>query len=73
MPGSMLRSAYLAAYGNEEAENALSFDKQEELLHERHAQIQKKKEFHNQQKEAEKFHLGDSVMVYPDKKNRHCL
>ncbi len=68
MPGSMLRSAYLAAYGNEQAKTSLSFDKQEELLHEKHAQIQKKKEIHNKQTQADKFHLGDSVMVYPDKK-----
>lgn len=68
MPGNMLRRAALAAYGEENADAPVFHQGPQELSRERGPRIQKKKTFHNRQTEAEKFSLGDSVMVYPDKK-----
>lgn len=73
MPGSMLKRAALAAYGEaahtdpgwEEKE---MYENNQELIHEKGIHIQKRKRVKNHQEEAGKFQLGDSVMVYPDKK-----
>lgn len=73
MPGSMLKRAALAAYG-EAAHTDPGWEKKEmyennqELIHEKGIHIQKRKRVKNHQEEAGKFQLGDSVMVYPDKK-----
>ena len=67
MPENMLRIAAKAAYGTEiRSESAkaaeMAFEK------ETSPRIQKKKDTKKKQKRAEKFKIGDSVMVYPDKK-----
>lgn len=67
MPNGMLRNASMAAYGTEELE-FLDLSKEEEVHHESAPIIHKKKEKKNQQNITEKFNLGDSVMVLPDKK-----
>lgn len=67
MPGNMLQCASEAAYGT--AERIMpDIDVSEEIQHERVAGIKKKKEPKTEKNLAEKFHRGDSVMVYPDKK-----
>lgn len=64
----MLRSAISAAYG-EEAVGAYHFQKEDTVIEKkagnRTVKIKKTK---NQTKLTEKFRLGDSVMIYPDKK-----
>lgn len=67
MPGSMLKCASEAAYG-ENTQEFLEVDAAEALVQERTAGVKKKKILKNNQKQAEVFQLGDSVMVYPDKK-----
>lgn len=73
MPASMLRRAAKEAYGKEELEVSLQamFDDnetfgQEELQKETAPHIVRKKE--KAAKQEIPFRLGDSVMVYPDKK-----
>jgi dsDNA-specific endonuclease/ATPase MutS2 len=66
MPGGMLRNASMAAYGKEELE-FLDLSK-EEVRRESAPIIYKIREKKNQQNITEKFNLGDSVMVLPDKK-----
>jgi len=66
MPGTMLRNAVNAAYGEQGKD--MFVEGEQELHHERGKRIQKRKEFHKDKKLTEKFHLGDSVMVFPDKK-----
>lgn len=68
MPETMLNRASLAAYGEELPEDFGFTDKNKELVHEKNASIQKKKVVKNKQERADQFQLGDSVMVYPDKK-----
>ena len=77
MPVRMLRRAAKEAYGQSK-----DIDKQKDLAHEEDEaaegaddirkeyvpKIQKKKVKVNNQTEADKYVLGDSVMVYPDKK-----
>lgn len=68
MPDSMLKIAVKEAYGDRVPADLL-FDNQKEVLKKEPIQsIRKKKKFSNNQTEAKKFNLGDSVMVYPDKK-----
>lgn len=71
MPDFMLKCAQIAAYGQD------SFDLEEtnnqnkinlQLKKEPTPTIQKKKQSKKEQKKAMKFKLGDSVIVYPDKK-----
>ena len=71
MPDFMLKCAQIAAYGQD------SFDLEEtnnqnkinlQLKKEPTPTIQKKKQSKKEQKNAMKFKLGDSVIVYPDKK-----
>lgn len=66
MPGAMLRNAAKAAYGEERQYKFAGKD--EELKREKGRKIQKRKTVQNNQKEARAFQLGDSVMVFPDKK-----
>lgn len=67
MPGNMLQCASEAAYGTAE-KTILDIDASEGLEHEKVAGIKKKKEPKTEKNLVEKFHRGDSVMVYPDKK-----
>lgn len=65
MPAKMLKAAAKAAYGDE---NAYSFTTDKVLEHEKGKRIQKRKAVTSQQTLARAFQLGDSVMVFPDKK-----
>lgn len=65
MPEGMLRRAAKAAYGTA-PEDILSGSSQE-LARTGSVRLQKKKQVHRQT-EAEKYRLGDSVMVLPEKK-----
>lgn len=68
MPADMLQCAVKAAYG-EESISGLDLKKLEkEIKKENISRIQKRKQNIHKQKSAMEFHLGDSVMVYPDKK-----
>lgn len=67
MPGSMLLCANRAAYGTDDM-GQLEVDTTEELRHERVGKLQKEKNPVKKQVRASQFELGDSVLVYPDKK-----
>lgn len=67
MPNGMLRRASMAAYGTEELE-FLDLSIEEEVQHESAPYIYKKKDKKDQDNIKQKFNLGDSVMVFPDKK-----
>ena len=74
MPEGMLRTAMLTAYGNEELpENLMNVISAKQLQKEKHSRIQKVKGKKSGVKKGRDFQLGDSVMVYPDKKNRNRL
>ncbi len=67
MPLGMLQTAATAAYG--EVADWLLEDMQESKLKKTHVpRLQKIKQTNKQQTKALMFQLGDSVMVYPDKK-----
>lgn len=67
MTSSMLKAASFAAYGTEDIEFLdLSAENKEQKRHTKG--IQRKKETKVLEQQKEKFKLGDSVMVYPDKK-----
>lgn len=73
MPASMLRRAQIAAYGAAALEEPVQNGAvEDELVHEKVQKIRKQKqeraEAGTRQKRAMSFHLGDSVMVYPEKK-----
>ncbi|MGN0429191.1 MAG: DNA mismatch repair protein MutS [Acetatifactor sp.] len=68
MPNEMLRVAIAAAYGEDAVENYV-FQKPETSLGKRNGnRIAKHKTVKAQTGLKEKYHIGDSVMVYPDKK-----
>lgn len=68
MPNEMLRVAIRAAYG-EDAVESYVFQKDETSLQKEHGtKIQKAKVRKNQTDLSIKYKIGDSVMVYPDKK-----
>lgn len=68
MPNEMLRVAITAAYGEDAVENYV-FQKPETSLGKRNgSRITKHKTVKAQTGLKEKYHIGDSVMVYPDKK-----
>lgn len=68
MPNEMLRVAIAAAYGEDTVENYV-FQKPETSLGKRNGnRIAKHKTVKAQTGLKEKYHIGDSVMVYPDKK-----
>lgn len=68
MPNEMLRVAIAAAYGEDAVENYV-FQKPETSFEKRNGnRIAKHKRVKAQTGLKEKYHIGDSVMVYPDKK-----
>lgn len=67
MPGHMLETAAKAAYG-ESAANAFSFAKGQELKKNSAPKITKVKKTNVGSKLNTLYNIGDSVMVYPDKK-----
>lgn len=67
MPESMLKCAAKAAYGEENEIAIENIAERKTLAKTSHTKIQKKKEVYTQEN-AMKFHLGDSVMVLPDRK-----
>ena len=67
MPDHMLARAMEEAYGGQAKENLSDLLMGNQLEKEHTGKVQKKKIVHRQEK-AEKFKLGDSVMVYPDQK-----
>lgn len=76
MPGSMLKTAAQAAYGKKENRQAVNAEDSLFDLHgpetaERkssHPKVKKKKTTVQHAELSEKFHRGDSVMIYPDQK-----
>lgn len=69
MPKAMLGTAVKAAYGREEIPPELEKIVGTNILkRETSSRIQKRKKITAVQTDAAKFHLGDSVIVYPDKK-----
>ena len=67
MPAHMLKTAVEAAYGKSAVDN-YRFHHADELKHESQGRITKTKKPPRQAKIANTFQIGDSVMVYPDKK-----
>ena len=67
MPGYMLSRAAKAAYGSDGEIKIEGMEGNEELKKSSHPKIQKIKKAVTQ-KEAKKYQIGDSVMVYPEKK-----
>lgn len=68
MPNEMLKVAIRAAYG-EEAVNTYVFQKPESTIEKRSSvKIAKAKPVRNHTELSEKYRIGDSVMVYPNKK-----
>ncbi len=68
MPHEMLKTAIRAAYG-EEAVEKYQFQNAENIIHKRNAnKISKSKKSKTNREIGAKYKLGDSVMVYPDKK-----
>ena len=77
MPGGMLKRAAQAAYGTENTvakntgeafEDNFPKDIPEELIKERTAHISRQKSSGSANELTDKFQIGDSVMIYPDKK-----
>lgn len=66
MPSNMLRNAAKAAYGSEEQGDFQ--EGEQEIKRERTHKIQKRKVIHDNNKAQSAFRMGDSVMIYPDKK-----
>ena len=67
MPGYMLSRAAKAAYGSDGEIKIEGMEGNEELKKSSHPKIQRIKKAVTQ-KEAKKYQIGDSVMVYPEKK-----
>ncbi len=68
MPASMLRRAAKEAYGDNPPEELNLPPAAEEVKKEAGEHIRKKKDLSNRQTAAMQFQLGDSVMIYPEKK-----
>lgn len=69
MPEEMLRTAMQTAYGNSDfPENLRNVISNNQLLKEKHLHIQKIKTKKAGVKKERDYQLGDSVLVYPDKK-----
>lgn len=66
MPSNMLRNAAKAAYGSEEQGDFQ--EGEQEIRRERTYKIQKRKVIYDNNKVQSAFRMGDSVMIYPDKK-----
>lgn len=67
MPKRLLNEASIAAYGTGLSEDFLGLH-DNDIVHETSKRIKKKKVTQKQQTAAQQYHLGDSVMVLPDKK-----
>lgn len=68
MPNEMLRTAIKAAYG-EDAIDAYSFQKEDSVIKKRKSNgITKSRKSKGNEELRNKYKIGDSVMVYPDKK-----
>ncbi len=68
MSTKMLKTAIHAAYG-EKAVEAYHLEGRDELVQKKKvSKIKKKKKVSNMVNLSEKYHIGDSVMIYPDKK-----
>lgn len=65
MPADMLKTASIAAYGTDTVSSLASTSTIKKTSG---PSIKKNRKPSNQQKEARAFQLGDSVMIYPDKK-----
>lgn len=68
MPEEMLRRASMEAYAGKAVEEALLENAAEKLEKERGGHIRTAKSAPLQKELMEKFQIGDSVMIYPDKK-----
>lgn len=69
MPKEMLKTAVMEAYKSKELPQKLkNMNLENRLQKENIPHIQKKKESNKKQEFVQKFQLGDSVIVYPDKK-----
>lgn len=69
MPKEMLKTAVMEAYKSKELPQELkNMNLENRLEKENIPHIQKKKESNKKQELVQKFQLGDSVIVYPDKK-----
>ncbi|WP_026525417.1 endonuclease MutS2 [Butyrivibrio sp. MB2005] len=68
MPAEMLSVAAKAAYGDAAANDYVFSDKKETRKRSTGSKIVKAKQIHSTAELEQKFSIGDSVMVYPDKK-----
>lgn len=68
MPGEMLRTAVRAAYGENPPETLLFSGEENALKKEGAPRIKKRKPERDRPNLTARFQIGDSVMVYPDKK-----
>lgn len=68
MPSSMLQCAIHAAYGQESVKEYQLQGISEEIQKETTVTLKKKKSSKKSLEQAKKYRLGDSVVVYPDKK-----
>lgn len=68
MPKSMLETAIEAAYGEKAVKNYQLGEANKEFQKKSTAKITKQKQTKKTNELSEKFHVGDSVMLYPDKK-----
>lgn len=68
MPGKMLRTAVRAAYGENPPETLVFSGEENALKKEGATRIKKRKPKRDRPDLAARFQIGDSVMIYPDKK-----
>ena len=68
MPEEMLRMAMQSAYGNDDLAAAGLVPQHQTLQKESSVRIHKKKAVQSNAKAEAEFQVGDSVMVYPDKR-----
>ena len=68
MPSEMLAVAAEAAYGKETAKEYAFSGKKESAKRSKGSKIIKNKKIHSTAELEQKFSIGDSVMIYPDKK-----
>lgn len=68
MPNEMLRVAISAAYGEEAVRNYHFLKPESRIMKKNTAKISKEKESRSHTELRARYQIGDSVMVYPDKK-----
>ena len=68
MPNEMLRVAIRAAYGDEAVENYVFHNSEKQMEKKHSAKIAKAKKSKTDTGLSTKYKIGDSVMIYPDKK-----